>query len=213
MRPANCGITPEGWPCIGLTALSALVFACLDWWFPALILLAACWFSLHFFRDPERVTPTGRGLAVSPADGRIIRVEERPDPFSGESRLCVSIFMNIFSVHVNRAPVACTVEGIRYWPGAYLNAAFDKASTHNERCAYSLRDGQGRAWTMVQIAGLVARRIVCRVDEGDALERGQRYGMIRFGSRVDLYLPQGYAAAVQIGERVFAGQSIVARAQ
>lgn len=213
MRPANCGITPEGWPCIGLTALSALVFACLDWWFPALVLLAACWFSLHFFRDPERVTPTGRGLAVSPADGRVIRVEERADPFSGEPRLCVSIFMNIFSVHVNRAPVACTVEGIRYWPGAYLNAAFDKASTHNERCAYSLRDGQGRAWTMVQIAGLVARRIVCRVDEGDALERGQRYGMIRFGSRVDLYLPRGYAAAVQIGERVFAGQSIVARAE
>lgn len=213
MRPANCGITPEGWPCIGLTALSALVFACLDWWFPALVLLAVCWFSLHFFRDPERVTPTGRGLAVSPADGRIIRVEERPDPFSGQSRLCVSIFMNVFSVHVNRAPVACTVEGIRYWPGAYLNAAFDKASTHNERCAYSLRDGQGRAWTMVQIAGLVARRIVCRVDEGDTLERGQRYGMIRFGSRVDLYLPQGYAAAVQIGERVFAGQSIVARAE
>lgn len=213
MRPANCGITPEGWPCIGLTALSTLVFACLDWWFPALVLLAVCWFSLHFFRDPERVTPTGRGLAVSPADGRIIRVEERPDPFSGQPRLCVSIFMNIFSVHVNRAPVACTVEGIRYWPGAYLNAAFDKASTHNERCAYSLRDGQGRAWTMVQIAGLVARRIVCRVDEGDTLERGQRYGMIRFGSRVDLYLPQGYAAAVQIGERVFAGQSIVARAE
>lgn len=213
MRSANCGITPEGWPCIGLTALSALVFACLDWWFLALVLLAACWFSLHFFRDPERVTPTGRGLAVSPADGRIIRVEERPDPFSGEPRLCVSIFMNVFSVHVNRAPVACTVEGIRYWPGAYLNAAFDKASTDNERCAYSLRDGQGLTWTMVQIAGLVARRIVCRVDEGDALERGQRYGMIRFGSRVDLYLPQGYAAAVQIGERVFAGQSIVARAQ
>ena len=121
--------------------------------------------------------------------------------------------MNVFSVHVNRAPVAGTVEGIRYFPGAFVNAAFDKASTHNERCAYSMRDADGNPWTMVQIAGLIARRIVCRVDEGDALARGERYGMIRFGSRVDLYLPQGYVVATRIGEQVFAGQSVVARAK
>lgn len=212
MRPAHCGITPEGWPCIGLTGLSALVFALLDWWFPALVLLALCWFSLHFFRDPERVVPQGEGLAVSPADGRIIRVEDRADPFSDETRCCVSIFMNVFSVHVNRAPVDCVVEDIRYWPGKFLNAAFDKASTDNERCAYRLRGDDGQVWSMVQIAGLVARRIVCRTEPGDPLARGQRYGMIRFGSRVDLYLPRGYVAAVRIGEQVFAGQSVIARA-
>lgn len=212
MRPAHCGITPEGWPCIGLTGLSALVFALLDWWFLALVLLALCWFSLHFFRDPERVVPQGEGLAVSPADGRIIRVEDRADPFSDENRCCVSIFMNVFSVHVNRAPVDCVVEDIRYWPGKFLNAAFDKASTDNERCAYRLRGDDGQVWSMVQIAGLVARRIVCRTEPGDPLARGQRYGMIRFGSRVDLYLPRGYVAAVRIGEQVFAGQSVIARA-
>ncbi|MBE6441832.1 MAG: phosphatidylserine decarboxylase family protein [Desulfovibrio desulfuricans] len=212
MRPACCGITPEGWPCIGLTAFSALVFAALGWWLPALVFLALCWFSMHFFRDPERVTPQAPGLAVSPADGKVVRIEERPDPFTDEPRLCVSIFMNVFSVHVNRAPVACTVESVRYFPGKFLNAALDKASTDNERCAYLLRDGEGRTWSMVQIAGLVARRIVCRTDEGDSLARGQRYGMIRFGSRVDLYLPQGYVTATRIGEQVFAGQSVVARA-
>ena len=138
MRAPNCGITPEGWPCIGLTALSALVFACMGWWLLAVIFLALCWFSMHFFRDPERVVPQGEGLAVSPADGKVIRIEERPDPFTDEPKLCISIFMNVFSVHVNRAPVAGTVEGIRYFPGAFVNAAFDKASTHNERCAYSM---------------------------------------------------------------------------
>ena len=211
MRPAHCGITPEGWPCIGLTGLSALVFALLDWWFLALVLLALYWFSLHFFRDPERVVPQGEGLAVSPADGKIIRVEDRADPFSDETRCCVSIFMNVFSVHVNRAPVDCVVEDVRYWPGKFLNAAFDKASMENERCAYRLRGDDGQVWSMVQIAGLVARRIVCRTEPGDPLARGQRYGMIRFGSRVDLYLPRGYVAAVRIGEQVFAGQSVIAR--
>lgn len=213
MRPAHCGITPEGWPCIGLTAFSSLVFACLGCWFCALIFLLVCWFSVHFFRDPERVVPNEPGIAVSPADGKIIRIEERPNPFDGEARLCVSIFMNVFSVHVNRAPVAAQVEAIRYFPGSFLNAAWDKASTDNERCAYSLRDADGKVWSMVQIAGLVARRIVCRTEPGDHLERGQRYGMIRFGSRVDLYLPQGYSPEVRIGQQVFAGQSIVARVQ
>ncbi|WP_298031718.1 phosphatidylserine decarboxylase family protein [uncultured Desulfovibrio sp.] len=212
MHPARCGITPEGWSCIVLTALSALVFALLDWWLPALLLLILFWFSLHFFRDPERVVPHGEGLAVSPADGKIIRIEDRADPFSGENCCCVSIFMNIFSVHVNRAPVACVVEDVRYWPGKFVNATFDKASTDNERCAYRLRGADGRNWSMIQIAGLAARRIVCRVEPGDALARGQRYGMIRFGSRVDLYLPRGYVAAVRIGEQVFAGQSVIARA-
>ncbi|MBQ9452934.1 MAG: phosphatidylserine decarboxylase family protein [Desulfovibrio sp.] len=211
MRPAHSGITPEGWPCIGLMAFAALIFAILAWWLPALVFLVLCWFSLHFFRDPERVTPQAPGLAVSPADGKVVRIEERPDPFTEDPCLCISIFMNVFSVHVNRSPVACTVESIRYFPGKFFNAALDKASEDNERCAYHLRDHEDNYWTMVQIAGLVARRIVCRAEEGDTLSRGQRFGMIRFGSRVDLYLPRGYAAAARIGQQVFAGQSIVAR--
>lgn len=211
MRPASCGITPEGWPVIGLTALAALVLALLGAAFPAVILLLLCWFSLYFFRDPERVVPDGDGLAVSPADGRVVRIEERPDPLTGEARICVSIFMSVFNVHVNRAPVAGTVEEVRYWPGAFINAAADKASDENERCACRLRDAGGQDWTVVQIAGLIARRIVFRADRGDQLQRGERFGMIRFGSRVDLYLPQGYAPAIVVGERVAAGQSIVAR--
>ena len=211
MHPAHIGIAPEGFPSIGLTALAALVFACLGWWFPALLFLLLCAFSLHFFRDPERVSPEGAGLAVSPADGRVVRIEERPDPFTDEPRLCVSIFMNVFSVHVNRAPVAGRVESIRYFAGKFFNAAWDKASTENERCAWLLSDDEGKKWVMVQIAGLIARRIVCRAEKGDTLKRGQRYGMIRFGSRVDLYLPQGYVASTRIGERVYAGQSVVAK--
>ena len=211
MREASCGITPEGWPLIGFLALIALVCALLGWAVPAVAALALCWFSLHFFRDPERVTPHAPGLAVSPADGKVVRIEERRDPLSGEKRVCISNFMNVFSVHVNRAPVSGTVEGLLYRPGKFLNAAVDKASSENERCACLLRDADGNTWTCVQIAGLIARRIICRAAVGDSLSRGQRFGMIRFGSRVDLYVPEGYLPAVCIGEKVFAGQSIIAQ--
>ena len=119
--------------------------------------------------------------------------------------------MNVFNVHVNRTPVAGRVETIRYFPGAFFNAALDKASTDNERCAYLVHDAEDRPWVMVQIAGLIARRIVCRVEEGDALARGERFGMIRFGSRVDLYLPPDYRAVVTVGDAVSAGESILAR--
>ena len=211
MREPTCGITPEGWPLISFLALLALVCALLGWAAPAVVALAFCWFSLHFFRDPERVTPRASGLAVSPADGRIVRIETRRDPMTGENRTCISIFMNVFSVHVNRAPVSGTVEDLRYWPGKFLNAVLDKASGENERCACLLRDTGGEQWTFVQIAGLIARRIVCRAEAGDTLARGQRFGMIRFGSRVDLYVPEGYLPAVSIGEKVFAGQSVIAQ--
>ena len=211
MRPASIGITSEGWPVIGLCAFSTLIFVLMGCWPVATAFLLLTWFSCHFFRDPERVVPQEADLAVSPADGRVIRIDRREDPMTGEERLCICIFMNVFSVHVNRAPVAATVERIRYFAGRFFNAAWDKAATDNERCAYLLRDGNGAHWTMVQIAGLIARRIVCRVDEGDSLSRGERYGMIRFGSRVDLYVPEGYSPAVRIGEQVFAGQSVLAR--
>ncbi len=210
MRPAVCFVTPEGYPSIFLTALAALVFALLGWPVPALAFLLLCWFCVNFFRDPERVVPEG-GDAVSPADGKVVKIEERPDPLDGERKTCVCIFMNVFNVHVNRAPQKGRIESIRYHAGKFLNASLDKASEDNERCAYRLVEEDGSAWTFVQIAGLVARRIVCRAERGDLLEKGQRFGMIRFGSRVDLYLPDGYSPAVHCGDKVLAGQSVVAR--
>ncbi len=210
MRKASCGITAEGWPCIGLCAFTALIFVFFCWPM-ALVFVILTWFSAHFFRDPERVIPQEAHCAVSPADGKVIRVDMRPDPITGEQKKCICIFMNVFSVHVNRAPVQGEVTDIHYHAGKFFNAAWDKAATDNERCAYAMRDADGQEWSMVQIAGLIARRIVCRTDVGDALQRGERFGMIRFGSRVDLYIPEGYNPAVCVGEQVFAGQSIVAR--
>lgn len=211
MRKANIGVAPEGLPFLFLLALTTLTFAALRCWPLALLFLVFTWFAGHFFRDPERVVPTEADAAVSPADGRIVRVEPKADPITGEVRPCISIFMNVVNVHVNRMPVAGKIEAIRYFPGAFFNAALDKASTDNERCAYLVRDEEDRPWVMVQVAGLVARRIVCRVEEGDSLVRGERYGMIRFGSRVDLYLPPDYSAVVTNGDVVTAGESILAR--
>jgi len=211
MRTPTVGITPEGWPFIGLCAFSSCISALIGCSLAACVFLVLTWFSAFFFRDPERVTPNAPGLAVSPADGKVIGIGPYKDPFTGEERTRISIFMNVFSVHVNRSPVQAEVEAIRYEPGKFLNASFDKASTDNERCAYLLRDTDGGFWTMVQIAGLVARRIVCRTDEGDRLARGQRYGLIRFGSRVDLFIPAGYTPTCAVGDQVFAAQSVVAR--
>ncbi|MCL1986021.1 MAG: phosphatidylserine decarboxylase family protein [Betaproteobacteria bacterium] len=213
MRTPSVGITPEGWPSIGLCAFSSCIFALLGCWPAACIFLVLTWFCAHFFRDPERVTPSAPDLAVSPADGKVIAIRPRIDPFTGEERICISIFMNVFSVHVNRSPVKAEVVAIQYYPGKFFNASFDKASADNERCAYLLRDADGETWAMVQIAGLIARRIVCRTDEGDRLARGQRYGLIRFGSRVDLFIPAGYTPACAVGDQILAAQSIVAARQ
>lgn len=211
MKKESISIAKEGWPIIGLFAVSALVFACFKCPFGAILFLALLWFSVFFFRDPERVVPSSGGLAVSPADGKVIRIQKREDPFDNKEKTCISIFMNLFSVHVNRSPVAGTLQKIAYFPGKFVNASFDKASTDNERCAYQVADEDGLAWEFVQISGLIARRIVCRADEGDILARGERIGMIRFGSRVDVYLPEEYESAVKIGEQVFAGQSVLAK--
>ena len=211
MNKPSISLAPEGAPVIGLLTVLSLCTAILDWWPVTLIALIALWFAVHFFRDPERVVPQESGIAVSPADGRIVRIESRTDPMSGENRQCISIFMNIFSVHVNRAPVAGTVTNIRYIPGKFFNAALDKASTDNEQCLWQMNDENHDSWTFVQIAGLIARRIVPHAESGDVLERGQRFGMIRFGSRVDVYLPADYTPAVSIGENVFAGQTVLAK--
>lgn len=210
MKKESISIAKEGWPIIGLFAVSALVFACFKCPFGAVVFLALLWFSVFFFRDPERVVPSAAGLAVSPADGKIIRIQKREDPLDNKEKTCISIFMNVFSVHVNRSPVAGTLQKIVYFPGKFVNASFDKASTDNERCVYQVADEDGLSWEFVQISGLIARRIVCRADEGDKLSRGERFGMIRFGSRVDVYLPEEYESSVKIGEQVYAGQSVLA---
>ena len=212
MKKPSIGITPEGYPFILLCAFSALLFAIIGGWPVALILLLITWISAHFFRDPERVVPTAKSVAVSPADGKVVKIQEAPDPFTGQPRTCVSVFMNLLSVHVNRMPVAAKIAAISYYPGKFFNASLDKASQYNERCAYSI-EGEDGNFVMVQIAGLVAQRIVPRVAAGDELERGERFGMIKFGSRVDLYLPANYAPVVSIGQKVFAGQTVIAARQ
>jgi phosphatidylserine decarboxylase len=211
MLKPSIGLSLEGLPFIFFTAMATLTFALLDCWFMATVLLVALFFVLNFFRDPERVVPQEPGVAVSPADGKVIKVETMRDPMTGEDRTAVCVFMNVFNVHVNRMPVAGRIARISYFGGKFLNASFDKASTDNERNSLLIEDGDGRSWTMVQIAGLIARRIICWGEEGDSLGRGQRFGLIKFGSRVDLYLPAEYEPTVRIGDKVFAGQSVLAR--
>lgn len=210
MKNERIGIAKEGYPIIGLCVVSTLVFGLINFKVIALLFLIACWFSCFFFRDPERVIPTKESVAVSPADGKIIKIIPANDPYTGEEVTLVSVFMNVFSVHVNRAPVPCVIDAITYYEGSFLNAAWDKASSDNERCMYSLSAHDGSHWTMVQISGLIARRIVSRVSVGDTLQKGERYGLIRFGSRVDMYIPKKYTPSVNIGDIVFAGQSIIA---
>lgn len=206
-----CGLARDGLPIIGLFALATLVAALLRWPLPALILLAATAFSFNFFRDPDRAAPTEPGLAVAPADGVVCKMGEETDPLSGERRQVVCIFMNIFNVHVNRAPVDGTVSAVRYIPGKFFNASLDKASTDNERNILGIRDAAGGEWSVVQIAGLIARRIVCKAAAGDRLSRGERYGMIKFGSRLDVYLPRGYLPSVTMGQKTTAGVTVLAR--
>ena len=211
MRTPSIGIAPEGYHIIGITAVATLASALVGCGILTLLCFAAFVFACNFFRDPERVIPQDEGLVVSPADGRVISVKPAPDPISGEARTCISIFMHVGNVHVNRAPVAGEVEKILYIPGTFFNASWDQASTDNERCAYAIKDADGRVFTVVQIAGLIARRIVCRVEQGDRVGRGERFGLIKFGSRLDVCLPEGYEASALLSETVLAGSSIIAR--
>lgn len=211
MHKPSIGLSLEGLPFVFFTAMATLTFALLDCWFMATLLLAVLFLVLNFFRDPERVVPQEQGVAVSPADGKVIKVQTMRDPMTGEDRTAICVFMNVFNVHVNRMPVAGRIARIAYFGGKFVNASFDKASTDNERNTLLVEDGDGKTWTVVQIAGLIARRIICWGEQGDALGRGQRFGLIKFGSRVDLYIPTDYEPVVRTGEKVFAGQTILAR--
>jgi phosphatidylserine decarboxylase len=178
------------------------------WWSIPLWLLAL--FILQFFRDPAREVPDDPGAVVSPADGRIVEVSRAQDPYLKRDALKVSVFMNVFNVHSNRSPVDGTVRQRWYFPGGFVNAALDKASLENERNALWLRTGDGKDVTCVQVAGLIARRILCYVEAGAELARGQRFGFIRFGSRVDVYLPPDAQVKAAIGEKVYAAESVLA---
>jgi phosphatidylserine decarboxylase len=201
-------IAKEGWPFVaGSLALALCASVAGLWSLPLWLVFVFC---VQFFRDPARVVAGGPRSVVAPADGRVVVVEEADDPWLNRRALKVSIFMNVFNVHSNRSPVACTVRQKWYRPGTFLNASLDKASLENERCALHLVTAEGRDITCVQVAGLIARRILNYVDAGSTLAAGQRYGFIRFGSRVDLYLPLDAQVKAVIGERVSASFSVLA---
>lgn len=202
-------IAREGWPFIGISLILAAAVAC---WCPygSIPLWIIFVFCVQFFRDPGRTIAGGPKAIVAPADGRVIVVEETDDPYLKRRALKISVFMNVFNVHSNRTPIDCTVAAKWYFPGSFLNAALAKASAENERCALHLRTADGQDVTCVQIAGLVARRILNYAEPGGSLRKGDRYGFIRFGSRVDLYLPLNTQVKASIGEKVYASSTVLA---
>jgi len=203
-------IAKEGWPylaVLGVTTLVAHSLGGFTWSWPLWILF---FFVLQFFRDPQRIAPLGRDLILSPADGRIVVVEVTQDPYAKREALKISVFMNVFNVHSNRSAVNGLIKEIQYFPGKFVNADLDKASLENERNAMVI-DANGQTVTLVQVAGLIARRILCYVHVGDRLKAGERYGFIRFGSRVDVYLPLTAVPMVSVGDRVYATNTALAR--
>jgi phosphatidylserine decarboxylase len=203
-------IAREGWPFIAIALVVASILSYFGWWVPAALAWVCVLFIVQFFRDPPRAIPMAANAVLSPADGRIVVVAKARDPFLDRDALKISVFMNVFNVHSNRSPVDGTVQGKWYHAGSFLNAALDKASTENERNALHIVTASGVDVTCVQVAGLIARRILCYVGPGDALARGQRYGFIRFGSRVDVYLPSDAAPKVVIGDVVHATTTVLA---
>ncbi|XDA96585.1 phosphatidylserine decarboxylase [Sulfitobacter sp. LCG007] len=205
---------PEGRVFVGVFAVVAIVLFLI--WKPlgwiALGLTVWCY---YFFRDPERVTPLGSDLVTSPADGVVSLIEPAVPPkelgLPDVALTRVSVFMNVFNCHVNRAPVSGRVTAVAYRPGKFLNASLDKASEDNERNSLAIEMADGRSIAVVQIAGLVARRIVCWVKPGSTVETGERFGLIRFGSRLDVYLPEGVEPEVRLGQTMVAGETVIAR--
>ena len=203
-------IAREGWPFLFLFGVIAVAMTALGWVVPAILGWVVFAFVVQFFRDPPRVVPPGERNVLAPADGRVVKVEQARDPYLRRDALKISVFMNVFNVHSNRSPVDGVVMNVWYDPGSFVNAALDKASDENERNAIHVATVRGQDVTCVQIAGLIARRILCYAKAGDTLERGQRYGFIRFGSRVDVYLAPAAVPRVTVGEKVRATESILA---
>ena len=203
-------IAKSGYPFIFAAAFTTAIFALLGFTFLALTGLVATFFICYFFRDPDRVVPNYSGVVVSPADGKIIFAGPVDNNLFLEGRcLKISIFMSIFNVHVNRIPCAGKVKTIRYYPGKFFSANLDKASKLNEHNAIILATEEGKEICIVQIAGLIARRIICHIQKGDTVDRGQRFGLICFGSRLDVYLPSTLNLSVVAGDKVKAGVSVL----
>jgi len=200
-------VAPEGWPFILPLAAVACIMAGMGWWAAAAVFGVAGLACLGFFRDPERTPPAVAGVVVAPADGRVMAVTEVVDPWVGPATR-VSIFLSPLDVHVNRAPVGGLVKNVEYVPGRFMAAYRPEASEENERCTVSL-EGEAARVAVRQIAGVLARRIVCRVRAGDSLRTGERYGLIRFGSRTDLMVPRGTDVRVRVGDRVRGGESVM----
>jgi phosphatidylserine decarboxylase len=202
-------IAREGWPFLTVSLIVAVAVTwCCGWW--SIPFWIVYFFILQFFRDPPREIPQGEGLVLCPADGRVLLVGVMKDPYRNVDALKISVFMNVFNVHSNRSPVDALVKDVVYSKGLFVNASFDKASSDNERNALILKMDDGTELSCVQIAGLIARRILCYVKPGDRLKRGQRYGFIRFGSRVDVYLPADARPRVAIGDKVKATTTVIA---
>ena len=202
----------EGIPFVAAAAFVALVSAItgpaiLAWVFVVVTLFIGC-----FFRDPERVAPTGNADVVAPADGRIVAIEKvREDRFRGKASLKISIFLSVFDVHINRIPYSGVIDGIHYQKGKYVPANLARASTDNEQNWLSIRTEAGEEIVVTQVAGLIARRIVCWPTLGDRVVRGERFGMIRFGSRTDLFVPEESELLVSKGDRVYGGETVICR--
>jgi phosphatidylserine decarboxylase len=205
-------VAKAGYLFIVASAFATAVFALLGIGFLALLGLFVTGFVCYFFRDPDRLVPSGEGIIVSPADGKVINVEsiDRTPHFDGAFTR-ISIFMSVFNVHVNRIPHEGTIRQVTYHPGKFFSANLDKASKDNEHNVLLLESPIGKQVGFVQIAGLVARRIICAVQSGDVVKRGQRFGMICFGSRLEVYLPKTTAIQVKVGDKVQAGSSILGK--
>jgi phosphatidylserine decarboxylase len=203
-------IAREGWPFLAIAILIALALTWTGLWLLAAIAWLGVAFIAQFFRDPPRAVPEQANAVLAPADGKVMIVERARDPYLDRDALKISVFMNVFNVHSNRSPVDGEVKRRWYHAGAFLNAALDKSSLENERNALHIARADGVDVVCVQIAGLIARRILCYVGPGDRLMRGQRFGFIRFGSRVDVYLPPNAMPKVAVGDAVYATTTILA---
>lgn len=199
----------EGYPFAATAVVVALAvnFFAGGYWSIPFWLIAV--FVLQFFREPTRNVPADDNLVVSPADGKVVAISEAINPISGNSATRIAIFLNVFSVHSNRIPIAGTIIKKEYRAGKFLNAAVDKSAEENERNSIVIRDSHSHEITCIQIAGLIARRILCYVDTGDQVQKGQKYGFIRFGSRVELFLPPEYQVNVSIGDSVRGGADVI----
>jgi len=202
-------IAREGWPYLLLLGIPAILVMKFFGFYISLPIWVLFVFVLQFFRDPPRLVPVAPNAVLSPADGRIVAVEKTTDVYANREALKISIFMNVFNVHSNRVAVNGRIKSIQYFPGKFFNADLDKASTENERNAVII-ESAGHIVTLVQVAGLIARRILCYAHVGDFVKKGERYGFIRFGSRVDVYLPTEAEPLVSVGDKVYATTTLLA---